>query len=62
MKQKIGFGTALPNGGFQYTVDRDPNPRGAPWAVEAPVTRSEAMVWAGVALLIFCVISLVVTL
>lgn len=45
LQQKVGFGTALPNGGFQYTVDRDPNPRGAPWAVEAPVTKGEAIGW-----------------
>ena len=60
MKQKIGFGTALPDGGFQRMATQDPAPR-IPFCCDEPVTRSEAMAWASVALLIFCVISLVVT-
>lgn len=27
MKQKIGFGTALPDGGWKYMATQDPNPR-----------------------------------
>lgn len=27
MQQKIGFGTALTDGGFQYMATQDPNPR-----------------------------------
>jgi len=60
MKQKIGFGTALPDGGWQRMQTQDPAPR-IPFCCDEPVTKSEAMAWAGVALLIFCVISLVVT-
>lgn len=44
MKQKIGFGTALPNGGWVYMADKDPNPR-IPLCVEAPVTKGEAIGW-----------------
>ena len=44
MKQKIGFGTALPNGGWQYMQTQDPHPR-IPLCVEEPVSKGEAIGW-----------------
>lgn len=60
MKQKIGFGTALPDGGFQRMATQDPAPR-IPFCYDAPVSKSEAYAYGGLALFIFCVVSLVVT-
>lgn len=60
MEIKVKIGSALPNDGWQYMATQDPNPR-IPFCCDEPVTRSEAMAWAGVALLIFCVVSVVVT-
>ena len=41
MKQKIGFGTALPDGGWQFMATKDPAPR-IPFCVEEPVSKGEA--------------------
>ena len=52
MKQKIGFGTALPDGGWQYMQTKDPAPR-VPFSVEEPVSKSEAIGWTLIAVAFF---------
>ena len=54
MKQKIGFGTALPNGGWQYMQTQDPHPR-IPFCVEEPVSKGEAIGWTLIAIGFFSV-------
>ena len=60
MEIKVKIGSALPNDGWQYMATQDPNPR-IPFCYDAPVSKGEATAWGGVALLIFCVVSFLVT-
>lgn len=49
LQQKVGFGTALPNGGWVFMADKDPHPR-IPFCVEEPVSKGEAIGWTLIAM------------